>query len=95
MAVQAVWVTENDMSRLNCLLHTAAQREEDTVVLSVLEDKLKQARIVHSRDLPDDVVTMNSCVRLLYSDPPEESECWLRFPENTSVPPVTCRSSPA
>ena len=86
MTAQTVCITENDMNRLRHLLKTGAEQEKDTAVLSVLENKLRQARIIGSRDIPDDVVTMNSCIRLRHSDTSKESECWLRFPEGATVP---------
>lgn len=82
----AVWVTENDMNRLRPLLKTAAKRDRTAALISVLENKLRRARIINSTDVPHDVVTMNSFVRLLDFDGLEESGCWLRFPESAKMP---------
>lgn len=78
MKEKRIWITERDAERLRSLLGTA--NEDETEKTRHLETRLKQAKVVESKGIPEGVVTMNCLVQLLDLDTSEKTECWLRFP---------------
>ena len=67
-----IYITESDMNRLQGLLETGSQfGHRDKKHLLELEEELNRARVVPSKDIPEDVITMNSKVRLIDLDSAE------------------------
>jgi len=61
----SIYVTEPDYHRLSALIETTRERNGvDIEYLKKLEAELDRAEIVDSKDIPDDVITMRSRVRL-------------------------------
>lgn len=59
-------ITENDERTLRAMLEGASGfNERDQLQWSALERELDKARVVPSREVPRDVVTMNSRVRIV------------------------------
>jgi regulator of nucleoside diphosphate kinase len=82
-AVRRPWVTESDSARLNALLADAREAEpalHDPAHLDGLQNLLATAHIVATGDVPEDVVTMNSQVRLRNEDHDLEKDLFLVFP---------------
>lgn len=78
MKLRRIWITEQDLERLKCLVRMdmeSGEREN----LQRLETRLKQARIVKSNEIPEGVITMNCLVKLFDLDTHEKTERWLRF----------------
>lgn len=81
-----IYITETDMTRLQRLLETGSQfGHRDKKHLLDLENELNRARVVPSKDIPADVITMNSKVRLKDLDSGEEMIYSLVFPGDANV----------
>jgi regulator of nucleoside diphosphate kinase len=78
MGAKAIWITEHDKKRLLDLIQDIKELDRNGG-LSKLEAQLGHARVVRSKEIPEDVVTMNCVVRLLDPDTLEETDHWLRF----------------
>ncbi len=77
------WVTEFDSARLHALLAEARTAEpalHAPAHLDGLQNLLETAHIVAPGDVPEDVVTMNSQVRLRNDDHDIETDLFLVFP---------------
>ncbi|MBN2200476.1 nucleoside diphosphate kinase regulator [bacterium] len=61
------------------------QRRLESLVSDDLKSELKRARIVEPKEVPPDVITMNSRFRLKDLDTNEESEYTLVFPEDEDI----------
>src|ERR1044071_2124348 len=57
-------ITKNDYERLLRLINSRRQSGHETETLDALEQELERASIVSGSELPGDVVTMNSHVRV-------------------------------
>jgi regulator of nucleoside diphosphate kinase len=74
------------MKRLQGLIETGSGfGHRDKKHLMDLEDELSRARVVPSKDIPEDVITMNSRVRLIDLDSGEEMTYSLVFPGDANV----------
>lgn len=74
------YITEFDKERLKKIIDTEISSGNPlNVSMKMLDDELESAKIVPSRQIPKDIVTMNSRA-LLYIDD-EEMEISLVFPE--------------
>ena len=61
----SIYVTELDYHRLSALIETTRERNGvDFEYLNKLEAELDRAEIVDSKDIPENVITMRSKVRL-------------------------------
>jgi len=75
MKTKALYVTQQDMERLRAVIEVYGGDSVD-----VLEEKLDRARIVRSKDIPCDVITVHSVVRIKYVDTGEEHTFTLVLP---------------
>jgi regulator of nucleoside diphosphate kinase len=81
-----VFITESDFARLNSLLESAKRfLRRDREHLSSLERELDQADIVAPDELPADVVTMNSRVRVTDLDTGTQTVYTLSFPRDADI----------
>ncbi len=81
MAERAIYITDFDMERLRKLLEgSRSWSERDREYLQKLEEELDRAVVVASHDVPSDVVTMNSQVRVRDLDADSEMVFRLVFP---------------
>ncbi len=65
MSTRKIYVTDFDMKRLRQILKgTKAWSEKDREYIENLEEELDRAVVVSSKDVPPDVVTMNSEVQV-------------------------------
>ena len=86
MKRRGIYITEVDMNRLQGLLETGSQfGHRDKKHLLELEDELNRARVVPSKDIPEDVITMNSKVRLRDLGSGQEIVYSLVFPGDANV----------
>jgi regulator of nucleoside diphosphate kinase len=73
-----IYITKTDMVKLRNLL------KNDYVpvdFLKKLKGQLDRTKVVESRRILEDVITMNSRVALRNLDTGKEIKCWLVFPE--------------
>ncbi|GLI39935.1 nucleoside diphosphate kinase regulator [Geobacter hydrogenophilus] len=78
---RAIYITEFDQTRLDELLDQVnTEDSRDSKHLRELEDELLRAEVVEPRDIPADVITMNSRVCLKDLDSGEELHYTLVFP---------------
>ena len=83
MSKKLIYITDSDMERLKELVMVARKLgKEDEEYLRELEGELDRGKIVKSKDIPNNVITMNSKVRLRDIDKQEEMVYWLVFPDD-------------
>jgi len=86
MAGRKIFITEFDKSRLEELLGVAKKfGSRDREDLESLEGELEQAEVVSSKDVPPDVVTMNSKVVLRDLKTSERMTYVLVFPREANI----------
>ena len=86
MRDREIYITEYDMKRLRELLEIVKEsgdRGRDD--LKKLEAELNRGKLVPPRDVPADVITMNSKVCLIDLDTGEEMTCTLVFPDDADI----------
>ena len=86
MASKTIYITTFDFDRLSDLIdayrNSAHQKK---VPVDVLEKELERAKIVDPKNVPSDVVTMNSTAHLQDLQTKEEIVCTLVFPKDANV----------
>ena len=77
-----IYITKVDRERLTKLIELTREREGDVnrEYLDRLEEELERAKVVAPEDIPPDVITMRSTVRLKDMDTNGEMIYWLAFP---------------
>lgn len=83
MEKREIYITQHDMERLRALIEI--YNGKDTSYVDRLEEELDRARIVEPKNIPHDVVTMNSVVRIKDLDTNEEKTFALVFPGKTDT----------
>jgi len=73
-------VSSLDMERLEALLDSLPAAQAGT--RDTLLDELARAELVEPEDMPQDVVTMNSRVRFVLDDAPQEFDMSLAYPKD-------------
>lgn len=81
-----IYITKPDYERLTKLIEIAREREGDAnrEYLNRLEEELDRAEVVQQSDIPPDVITMRSTVRLKDLDTSEEMIYRLVFPSEAN-----------
>lgn len=82
MNPRLIYITEADMRRLKPLIESMKTSRDD---LRGLQSELLQARVVAPKDVPPDVVTMNSKARLRDLETGEEVTYELVFPDRANI----------
>jgi regulator of nucleoside diphosphate kinase len=86
MQERTIYITEYDRSRLLALVQEARQTEpRGNEYLDNLEAELSRGRVVVPAEVPPDVVTMNSKVRLSDVETGEEMIYTLVFPSEADI----------
>ena len=77
-----IYITKPDYERLTKLIEIAREREGEAnrEYLNRLEEELDRAEVVQQKDIPADVITMRSTVRVKDLDTSEEMIYRLVFP---------------
>ena len=77
-----IYITKPDQQRLNHLISIAREHEgeQNRQYLDSLEEELKRAEVVQQKDVPPDVITMRSTVRLKDLETGEKMIYGLVFP---------------
>ncbi len=83
MARRTIYITQQDASRLREWLRTSGRRhEKDRAHLNVLRRELERAHVIEPDEVPPDVVTMHSRVRIEDPQTKQKLLCTLVFPED-------------
>ena len=86
MKDRTIYITEFDLERLEELLSVAGEfHYRDRSDLKKLEEELHTCKVVGSREIPPNVVTMNSRVQLRDLDTNEEIVFTLVFPKDADI----------
>ena len=86
MEERSIYITEHDLKRLRELIVEAKQVEHrGNEYLDSLDAELARGKVVAPTDVPSDVVTMNSRVRLVDLDTHEEMVYTLVFPQEADI----------
>lgn len=86
MADRDIFITEEDYEKLTQLLEGARQRRfRDLAHVEQLDNELDRAHVVPAREIPPDVVTMNSEVLLRDLDTEAETVLTLVFPHEANA----------
>jgi len=80
-----ILITEQDYERLVRLINSRRRSIHETETLDALERELERASIVNGSELPDDVVTMNSWVRVKDLDRNHEVAYQIVFPADANA----------
>lgn len=82
MDTRVIYITEKDKRRLRPLIEVARHSRDD---LRGLQSEMEHACVVTPTDVPPDVITMNSKVRLRDLETDEEMTYELVFPNNADI----------
>ena len=82
---KGIYITEFDLKRLRDLIQSANPVSRDEKHLHDLEDELGRAKVVNPKNVPEDVVTMNSKVCLEDLDSGERLTFTLSFPADADA----------
>lgn len=86
MTTRNLYITEFDKSRLEELIAVAKEfGDHDRKDLESLAEELEKAEVVSPKDVPADVVTMNSKVLIRDLDTSEEMTYVLVFPRDANI----------
>jgi regulator of nucleoside diphosphate kinase len=86
MTEHAIYITAVDAEKLHDLLWKAQRTDyKHSSYLQLLSAELARAIIVNAREIPPDVITMNSQASLVDMDTGEEMLYTLVFPENANA----------
>jgi regulator of nucleoside diphosphate kinase len=78
-------ITKFDLKRLSELVRSIAVHGKDHTHLASLVKELDRAHVVDPSEIPSDVVTMNSKVRLKDLENSKERVCTLVFPSEANI----------
>ena len=90
MKAKEIYINRDDMERLRALIEVY-----DGNCTDLLEEELDRARIVYPKDIPGDVITMNSVIRMKDIDTGEEHILTLVFPGNKAETDTVSVLAPA
>ena len=85
MNERTIYITEYDMKRLRELIMDADRSNRGKEYLRNLETELQRGKLVAPKDVPADVITMNSKTRLIDLETKEEMTFTLVFPDEADV----------
>lgn len=81
---RGIYITKHDKERLRGLIE-GEQQDEDAIHIRQLKKELDRAAIVDPKDIPEDVITMNSIALLKDVESGEERAYALVFPEKAKT----------
>ena len=80
-----IYITEFDYERLSVLIKQANPKSRDKLHLQKLTEELERGEIVEPEEIPADIITMNSKVRLKDIDSGEDVIYTLVFPYDANI----------
>jgi regulator of nucleoside diphosphate kinase len=91
MMESQILISDSDEKKLRGLIRGAERSDAEAISLvKKLEVALTRAAVLRSSKMPEDIVTMNSCVRLQDLDSTREEEVWLRFTSGRGTDSKSC-----
>jgi regulator of nucleoside diphosphate kinase len=84
MNMKPIMITEKDYQRLNHLVKVL-QIAKGPKIVAALRNELVDAVVVPPEEIPQDVITMNSRIRLKKRKSASEMEISVVFPEDTDI----------
>lgn len=85
-AERGIFITEDDRARLEALIRRAlGPSTQQNAYLAALAGELRRARVVPRTQIPLDVVTMNSTVRVRDLEADEEETYTLVYPHEANI----------
>ena len=85
-AERGIYIADDDRARLDALLRRAIDRDPaGAQYLAALAGEVRRARVVPRSQIPPDVVTMNSTVRLRDLETDDEETYTLVYPEDADI----------
>ncbi|MDF3130177.1 nucleoside diphosphate kinase regulator [Kiritimatiellaeota bacterium B1221] len=86
MRKRKIFMTEFDKKRLTELMDVAQEFDfKDRNDLKMIQSELERAKVVDSKKIPENVVTMNSRLQFMDLEDNEKSEVTLVFPANANI----------
>lgn len=85
METRTIYITEFDKKRLIQLIESHREMSNKKDHLSELENELLRAEIVSPKDVPPDVITMHSKVRIREVNSEKDIICELVFPNDADI----------
>ncbi|KMQ49832.1 Regulator of nucleoside diphosphate kinase [Chitinispirillum alkaliphilum] len=85
MKIRNIYITELDMKRLSGLITREGVTGSEKEYMKKLKSELDRAKVVKPQEIPPDVITMNSKVKLRELDTGDEMVIQLVFPANADV----------
>jgi regulator of nucleoside diphosphate kinase len=82
--MEAIYLTEKDYNRLHEVVQVN-RRSSGPLVVAALSKELKRAQVVPSQEIPADVITMNSQVRLKETKSAFTMELTIVYPHEANV----------
>jgi regulator of nucleoside diphosphate kinase len=84
-AEPGIFIADDDRARLTALIHRALDSGQETAPLAALAGELRRARVVPRAEIPPDVVTMNSTVRVCDLETGEVETYTLVYPHEADI----------
>lgn len=82
MKTKDIYVTEHDLGRLKKLLDELSDKNHhEGFPIGELTRELERGIVVSPKEVPENVITMNSRVLMRDMDSGKEVTCWLVFPD--------------
>lgn len=86
MTGKQIWITYYDLERLSSLIESSkTPGYQKKFYLKQLDQELENAKVVSPQDIPRDVITMNSHVRIRDLGSGEKKEYILVFPSDARI----------
>ncbi|MFW6113514.1 MAG: nucleoside diphosphate kinase regulator [Actinomycetota bacterium] len=85
MKKRDIYITDFDLKRLKTLVFEERSSGHDKDYLRNLEEELDRAKVVDAADIPSEVITMNSRVRLKDLATEDEIVLSLAFPQDADI----------
>ncbi len=85
MIDRTIYLTEVDAQRLHVLLHGQRIDPRDGRHVQDLQNELRRGKIVGAQEIPKDLITMNSRIRVTDLDTREEAVYTLVFPQDADI----------
>lgn len=86
MLEKQIWITSFDIERLSSIIESSKTAgHQKKLYLKQLDQELEKARVVSPHDIPGDVITMNSIVRVRDLGSGEKKDYTLVFPSDARI----------
>lgn len=86
MLERQIWITSFDIERLSSIVESSKTAgHQKKLYLKQLDQELEKAKVVSPQDIPRDVITMNSIVRVRDLGSGEKKDYTLVFPSDARI----------